>query len=141
MSRDASIILEWADGSYIFRLRQGELIQLQEYADAGPMWVLNRMMNPTPENKGWRVQDISHVIRLGLIGGGMEPGKALRLTKDYVDTRPPVENLLFAQAILAAGLMGVAKNEKKSAPETEEESTTSPEGSGDGPRSSASAAP
>lgn len=133
MSRDASVTLDWADGTYLFRLRQGELMQLQEVTDAGPMWVLNRMMNPTPENRGWRVEDIQSVIRLGLIGGGMDPIKALKLMRKYVEERPPVENLLFAQAILAAGVMGVQDgDELKKNEVTPSGSMTSPEENGDG---------
>lgn len=107
MSRDASVTLDFADGTYVFRLRYAELMQLQEATDAGPSWVLNRMMQPTPENRGWRVQDISHTLRLGLIGGGLEPIKALNLVRTYVEARPPMESLLLAQAVLAAALMGV----------------------------------
>jgi hypothetical protein len=137
MSRDASVTLEWGDGDYVFRLGQGELMELQQKTDSGPMWVLNRMMAPTPENRGWRIEDIREVIRLGLIGGGLEPVKALRLVRVYVEARPPMENLLFAQSILAAGIMGVPDElpQKKSA--ASRKSTTSPEASGDGPPSSA----
>lgn len=137
MSRDASLTLEWGDGEHVFRLRHGELIELQEKTDAGPMWILTRMMTPTPENRGWRVEDIREVIRLGLIGGGMEPGKALRLIRSYVDPRPPMENLLFAQSILAAGIMGVPDDQpqKKSAVASMK-STRSRAASGDGPPSS-----
>lgn len=138
MSRDASVTLEWADGEYTFRLRQGELIELQEKTDAGPMWVLNRMMQPTPENRGWRVEDIREVIRLGLIGGGMEPVKALKLVRTYVESRPPMENLLFAQSILAAGIMGVPDDQPQKKSGRPRKSTTSPAASGGGAPSSAS---
>lgn len=132
MSRDASITLTWADGDYTFRLRYGELMQLQEVCDAGPVWVLSRMQVPTAENRGWRVQDVAHVLRLGLIGGGMEPSRALRLVREYVEARPPMESLLHAQAILSAALIGNPDEaQKKSAkvPETSpssEESGASP---------------
>lgn len=101
MSRDASITLTWADGDYTFRLAWGELAKLQEATDAGPYVVLDRLQNNT-----WRIEDISSVIRLGLIGGGLEPAKALKLTRGYVESRPPIENLLTAIAILHVGLMG-----------------------------------
>jgi len=50
--------------------------------------------------------DISNTIRLGLVGGGLTPVEALTKTREYVEKRPPVENLMFAQAILSAGLVG-----------------------------------
>ncbi|HRP26018.1 gene transfer agent family protein [Thauera sp.] len=118
MTRDASIDLDFADGTYRFCLRYGELMELQEKTDAGPVWVLNRLMLPTAENRGWRVEDIVHVLRLGLIGGGMKPSDALRLVRTYVEARPPMECLLHAQAVLSAALMGAPDEaQKKSAAE------------------------
>ncbi|MBY3386406.1 gene transfer agent family protein [Rhizobium laguerreae] len=101
MSRDAKITLTWADGDYVFRLGWSEIAALQEATDAGPYVVLNRL-----HTGQWRIEDISNVIRLGLIGGGLEPVKALKLIRTYVEARPPMENHPHAVAILAAGLIG-----------------------------------
>lgn len=101
MSRDARIEMAWADGTYAFRLGWGEFVGLQEACDAGPFVILNRL-----QSGAWRVQDLSSVIRFGLIGGGLEPTKALTLTRLYVEGRPPTESLLVAEAILTAGLVG-----------------------------------
>jgi hypothetical protein len=137
MTRDASITLDFADGEHVFRLRYGELMQLQDACDAGPIWILNRMLTPNADNRGWRIQDVSQVLRLGLIGGGLEPLKALRLVREYVEMRPPMENLLHAQAVLSAALMGAPDEAlKKSA--TEEERPES-EASGHSPKPSARA--
>jgi len=99
--RDARIELDWADGTYSFRLAWGELAQLQEACDAGPYVIFERLRRST-----WRIEDISNVIRLGLIGGGMTPADALKKTRAYVEDRPPVESLTFALGILSAGLLG-----------------------------------
>ena len=101
MSLDASITLDWADGTYVFRLAWSELEMLQEAVDAGPWVVLGRLFDRT-----CRVGDISHVIRLGLIGGGKEPVEALKLTRAYVEARPPAENVMVAIGILGAALNG-----------------------------------
>lgn len=101
MSRDATISLTWADDDYSFRLGWGELAELQEKTDAGPYVVLNRLYSHQ-----WRVEDISNIIRLGLIGGGMAPATALKKVRTYVEERPPLENHSIAVAILAAGLLG-----------------------------------
>lgn len=101
MSRDGRIELDWADGTHSFRLGWGQLAELQEKTDAGPFVVLQRL-----HNGQWRVEDVSHVIRLGLIGGGMEPAKALAKVRAYVEARPPMENVLPAQAILSAAVIG-----------------------------------
>ncbi|MEZ2132466.1 MULTISPECIES: gene transfer agent family protein [unclassified Sinorhizobium] len=101
MSRSAAIDLTWADGDYRFALRWGELAELQEKCDAGPYVVLHRL-----HSHQWRIEDISNVIRLGLIGGGMSPADALKKVRTYVEARPPLENHTFALAILSAGLLG-----------------------------------
>jgi len=122
MARDARIELDWADGTYAFRLAWGQLAELQEQCDAGPYVVLNRLYSGQ-----WRVEDISNVVRLGLIGGGMTPADALKKVRAYVEARPPLENVLVAQAILAAGLQGAPEEKLGEAEgEAENASTTSP---------------
>ncbi|MBS9476240.1 gene transfer agent family protein [Ancylobacter radicis] len=103
MARDARVELDWAGGLNSFRLGWGELARLQEACDAGPFVVLNRLQAGM-----WRVEDISSVIRFGLIGGGLDPAKAMKLTRDYVEARPPMETLLLAEAILSAACFGVS---------------------------------
>ncbi len=124
MSRDASITLAWADGDYTFRLAWGELEMLQEACDAGPYVILNRLHDET-----WRLGDISNTIRLGLVGGGITPSEALKKTRAYVESRPPMENLIFAQAILSAACIGAPEEKlgNGEAPNPEESpSTASP---------------
>lgn len=101
MARDATVTLDWGDDTYTFRLAWGDLARLQEATDAGPYLLLQRLHDGT-----WKIGDIAAVIRCGLIGGGKTPEQALKLIRSYVEARPPVENLLVAQAILTAGLMG-----------------------------------
>ncbi|MCZ7451034.1 gene transfer agent family protein [Agrobacterium rhizogenes] len=99
--RSARIELDWGDGTYTFRLAWGQLIELQEKCDAGPYVILQRL-----QTGAWQIEDISNVIRLGLIGGGMTAVDALKKTRAYVEAFPPMDNLLPAQGILAAALMG-----------------------------------
>jgi hypothetical protein len=101
MSRDAQITFPWADGDFTFRLGWGELELLQEACNAGPYVILNRLYD-----ESWRLGDISHTLRIGLMGGGMKPVDALNKVRAYVENRPPMENLVFAQAVLSAGLVG-----------------------------------
>lgn len=112
MARDASIgPLSWADGKYTFKLGWGELSLLQEATDCGPLFLLERLAG-----RHWRVGDISNTIRLGLIGGGTEPGRALKLVEDYVQSRPPLENAQLAYAILGAGVQGAPDEPLKKRP-------------------------
>ncbi|MDP9837602.1 hypothetical protein J2T09_002354 [Neorhizobium huautlense] len=130
MSRDASITIPWGDGDFKFRLGWGELEELQEKTDAGPYVVLQRLHAGT-----WRVQDISNVIRMGLIGGGMAPDQAVKKVRYYVEQRPPMENVPHAIAVLSAGLMGAPDESlgKPRAPKrkTGKRSTTSRTGKSD----------
>lgn len=105
MTRSGAVTLEWADGTHVFALKWGQIIELQEKLDAGPFFVLSRLMDG-----GWRAEDISETIRLGLIGGGMEPIKALNMVRNYVHERPLIENVGLAQAVLASAVMGAPED-------------------------------
>jgi len=106
VSRDASTTQAFADDDYVFRLGWGELEQLQEACDAGPYVVLDRLVSGR-----WRMGDIANVIRLGLIGGGHEPVKALKLVRAYVQDRPPLESLVLAQLVLGAAVAGAPEED------------------------------
>jgi hypothetical protein len=121
--RDARVEFDWGDGTHSFRLGWGGLAELQEKTDAGPYVVLQRL-----HTGAWRIEDISNIIRLGLIGGGMEPVAALKLVRAYVEARPPMENLIPGQVILSAALTGAPEEkvgEDDAASQTESSSTNS----------------
>ncbi|TPJ76191.1 gene transfer agent family protein [Mesorhizobium sp. B2-2-4] len=128
MIRDASTTQPFADDDYEFRMAWGELEKLQEACDAGPYVVLDRLVSGR-----WRMGDISHTIRLGLIGGGLEPVKALKLVRAYVEARPPLENLVLAQLVLGAGVAGAPEEDvgKKSEAPDLDDPMNSPTGSSD----------
>lgn len=92
----------WADGEHTFALPLAQLEELQEKCNAGPAVISDRL-----GNGGWIVQDIYHTLRLGLIGGGMDPIKALELCRVYVRERPMLENVLPARLVLQAAIIGV----------------------------------
>jgi hypothetical protein len=123
--RDARIRdVTFADGEYDFRLAWGELAELQEKSDAGPLAILTRLQDGT-----WRVEDISNIIRLGLIGGGMPPSQARTLVVRYVEDRPPLENHLLATVVLTAAVMGSPEEtvgEREAAKQEDGLSTTFP---------------
>lgn len=123
MSRDGSITLPWADGDHTFKLAWGELILLQEATDIGAFVLLDRM-----SSRQCKIEEISHTMRLALIGGGKTPEEALRLVRSYVETRPPAENLMFARGILATACYGAGDEPPGGAKgeATDNVSTTSP---------------
>lgn len=112
MSRDGSCTVPFNGQKTFFKLAWRELMKIQEACDAGPYVVLDRLVSGR-----WRLQDISEVIKWGLIGGGMPQGEALKLVETEVEGRPPVENLAIAQQVLGAGVVGAPEEEvgKKSA--------------------------
>lgn len=101
MSRDGSITLPFADGQHFFRYAWGQFRELQEKCDAGPMEILARL-----EQSRWRIDDVSEVLRIGLIGGGMKPLEAANLVNRYVLAQPPADNIINAILVLAAGIHG-----------------------------------
>ncbi|GJD58148.1 gene transfer agent family protein [Methylobacterium dankookense] len=115
MSADGSITLPFADGEHRFRLAIGQLRELQEAvnlpraragtASVGPAQILAGLGSGE-----WWVDDLRETIRLGLIGGGATPARALILTTRYVDVRPPRESIPLARGILLAALIGVPED-------------------------------
>jgi uncharacterized protein YoaH (UPF0181 family) len=89
-----------------FKLAWRELMKIQEACDAGPYVVLDRLVSGR-----WRLQDISEVIKWGLIGAGMPQGEALKLVATEVEGRRPLENLVIAQTVLGAGVIGAPEED------------------------------
>jgi len=123
MGRHAEITLPWADGTHTFRLAWKQIIMLQEACDAGAFVILERL-----SNRQCRIEEISHTIRLALIGGGMVPEAALKLVQDYVEQRPPAENVVFARGLLGLACYGPGDEKPGEAQgeATDDASTTSP---------------
>jgi hypothetical protein len=101
MSVTAKVDLFFGDGDKSFRLRIGELRELQDKTGAGPLALFRRLIAGE-----WRVDDLREIIRLGAIGGGMEPLHAADLVKRYVDARPLLESVDPALQIMSAALTG-----------------------------------
>jgi hypothetical protein len=96
-----SVDLEWADGTFTFALPLAQLEELQTLCDAGPVVIAQRL-----EHSLWTSKEVYHTLRLGLIGGGMQPAEALRKTRLYVLERPWLENVMPALAVMQAVLIG-----------------------------------
>lgn len=118
-NRNARVELDFADGTYGFRLAIGELEELQEKTAVGPYALLRRLLA-----NDWRIEDVVHTLRLGLIGDGVKPTDASKLVQRYVEQRPDwVTNAMLAQAIVSAALVGAPEEApgKGAAPEAETE--------------------
>ena len=89
----------WADGDYTFLLKRKGWIELEHKHDKGPLELLDLFLAHR-----WRIEWLSDIVRLGLIGGGTSPENALRLVRSYVDERPMMESVALCIEILQAGL-------------------------------------
>lgn len=87
--------LDWADGTYSFRLSLAGAIELEEKCDA-PIAVIHARLI----GGAYKISDVRETIRIGLIGGGMDPVKALNLVRKYVDDRPLAESWIIARVIM-----------------------------------------
>lgn len=95
------IRLVWAGGEHDFTLRIGELRALQTATDCGPGYLFSKL-----QDGRWRVDDLLHTIRCGLIGGGMESEAAGKLVNEVADNTPLMPLTQTAFLILAAALIG-----------------------------------
>lgn len=124
------VVLEWANGEYLFALRLEQIEALESECrnphtgknGVGIAAIWMRLTSGT-----WYVSDITNTIRLGLIGGGMGAVEAMRLVNNYVSTVPlssikndrgPNSPLVVAQAILASAMVGVVGDDPGKEQET-----------------------
>lgn len=101
MSRSGGVDITWGDGQHTFRLAIGQLRDLEEKTKVGPFELFEKL-----RTNRWRVDDLAHVIRVGLIGGGMPTPQAVDLVTRHIDEWPLVESALVAQAVMLAALVG-----------------------------------
>lgn len=102
MSRHGALEVAFGDGEFTFRLGLGELEELERKCDLGVFQIAGRLH---PENRQFRLVEVTETIRLGLIGGGMKPVDALAKVRRYVDERPLDESRDVAYAVVLAALM------------------------------------
>jgi hypothetical protein len=88
--------ITWAGGENTFLLTIDLLRALQERCDAGPAFILSRLINGE-----WRVDDIISTIRLALEGGGLDKEDARKLVRRHIEEDFGVKHVLLARAILS----------------------------------------
>lgn len=76
---------DWGDGHHTFRLGFREICELEDKIDRGIMWLYREL-----DRNEAKLAHISEVYRLGLIGAGMEPPKAIKLVRSYIHERPNI---------------------------------------------------
>lgn len=128
MSRHAEVTLDWADGTYPFRLGLGEIEELETKFDRSIFVIAAALGERVAKST-----EISEVLRVGLIGAGMVPTDALAKIRRYVDERPLEENRDTAYAVALAGLLRVHGDEVDKEPGEADASETTLSGSTSGP--------
>lgn len=101
MSADGSVDLVFGGDTRHFRLGIDNLIAVQEKLNAGPMQIVNGLRLGM-----WRVEHVSEVLRIGLIGGGMDAKAAAVLVEQNVRPGNIVPHVLTALAVLMSALQG-----------------------------------
>lgn len=116
MSANGMRTIIWAGGEDQFCLAKvGLILDLETKCEAGIATVMTRLGSGT-----WRLNDVREPIRLGLIGGGMAPDKAMQAVRNHVDDNPLTSSVLLAYAILEAVMVGVPNDPVGKKPDGEE---------------------
>lgn len=106
MAVNGSISFDWGDAAHSFNIAKIKLaLELEEKCGVGVAELFQRM-----RDNRWRLNDVREVLRLGLIGGGMEPLPALKLVERYCDERPWTESVRPAMLVLMAAMVGVPED-------------------------------
>lgn len=122
-NRNGVVEIDFGDDTYRFRLALGELEELQEKTGVGPFKLMQRLIGGE-----WSTTDVRETLRLGLMGGGVDPTKALNLVRRYVDERANwYANSMLAQAVVQAAIIGAPEEVpgKDGEPEAETEASNS----------------
>lgn len=123
MSTKGGIELDWAEGTFSFRLVMSGIIELEEKCGAPIADIVTRV------NAGrYSFNDVRETIRLGLIGGGMPKLDALKMVRRHVDDCPLADNSIIARAILLGVLFGFSEHPlaQAAAEETSKQSVSTP---------------
>lgn len=92
----------FGDAEHVFALTAPMIAELEAVTGAGIGAIARRL-----ENREFKLLDVQSVIRLALIGGGLDPETAARLVQNYIPARPLVEAHLLAVAVMQALWFGV----------------------------------
>lgn len=112
---NGKVELNWADGSHVFNVAKiTQALELEQKCGVGVAEIYNRL-----HTGRWWINDVRETLRLGLIGGGMDPVKALVLIRRYVDDRPWTESVAPALAVIMVAMVGVPGDEVGKKPEAE----------------------
>lgn len=104
--RHGEVVVFFGDDDHTFRLGLGELAEIEERFDCSILVLATKLSTGTAKST-----EIFEIIRVGLVGGGMNPVSASRLVQRYGDARPLEESRLVALSVAMAALLRVYTQE------------------------------
>ncbi|TPW28611.1 gene transfer agent family protein [Martelella alba] len=99
----AELIDEWAGRERCFRLSFGNVLDLEQACRGDAIGEIFLRLTTGK----FRVEDVFHIIRMGLIGGGETTVEAKRLVETHFDQYPYLDNAELAGNILIAVMTGI----------------------------------
>ncbi|WP_372570362.1 gene transfer agent family protein [Ruegeria jejuensis] len=102
------VVTEWAGKERLFCLDFGRVLDLEEACGDAIGSIFVRVASGR-----YKVSDVYHTMRLGLVGGGMSVIDAKRIMVAHFDTRPYAENAVIAGEILASLMVGVEPSDEQ----------------------------
>ncbi len=106
-SYDPTVTAYWGDAEHTFRLKAKQIFELQEKTGSGIYAVYRRVMSGD-----WKLEDVQHIIRLGLVGGGLKGIDAAKLVDRYFEP-PYADHWQIAAQIIDATMTPPEDLEKK----------------------------
>ncbi len=103
--------ITWAGGTHVFDLNSRRV-----------SWMLQQAQHPFPgafgdtpaaclrrfEEQIYSPDDVSRILRIGLIGGGMSEAEADAVIAEHVSGQPLMPSAIVANAVLAVLFVGVS---------------------------------
>lgn len=103
MSANGTRTIIWAGGEDVFCLSKvSHILDLEFKCNAGIGVIAARL-----QTGAYGINDVRETIRLGLIGGGASPEKAMNAVKNHVDANPLSHSVLVAYNVIEAVIFGV----------------------------------
>ena len=113
--RETAARLFVGDAEYDLLLSPAVIVELERLTGRGIGGIFRRLAASE-----FSFAEVIDTIRLGLVGGGMDPRRAAELVETYVKPRPLAETFPMALAVMEAAWFGTATPAKASPEEPTE---------------------
>ncbi|RJE87957.1 gene transfer agent family protein [Paracoccus onubensis] len=98
-----AVDLPWPGGEHAFRLGLNDLRTIQQKTDCGPEFLLHKL-----KIGQWYADELYEVLRVGLIGAGMNHVEARKLVQNAMERDPLIGFKVPAMEVLSNTLFGPA---------------------------------